>query len=198
MDRTGSKFMKSREMQLGAVALVLPETILGKLRAEVAHDSVARDLRDDARGGDGQAVAIAVDDCSLWKGKRKNGKPIDQNMLRQNRERSERDSHRFMRRSQNIDPVNLKMIDNTNAPGDFRIIDELVVNFFAKLRVQLLGIVQLSMPKLFWQNNCGCDYRSGERAAARFVNPGNSNDSRSAQFLFVTKSAAPIHLRRKY
>src|SRR5438552_12670686 len=65
MDRTGSKFMKSGEMQFGAVALVLVETILRKLRAKVTHHSVARDFGDNAGSRDTQAVAIAVDDRGL-------------------------------------------------------------------------------------------------------------------------------------
>ncbi len=74
-------------MQFGAVALVLVKTIFGKLRTEVTHDSVAGDFRDHARGRDRQTVAIAVDDRGLREGKRKNGKTVDQDMFRRNRER---------------------------------------------------------------------------------------------------------------
>ena len=68
-------------MKFGAVALVLVETIFGKLGAEVTHDSVARHLGDHARGRDGQTVAIAVNDCGLRKWEWKNGKAIDQNVI---------------------------------------------------------------------------------------------------------------------
>src|SRR5207237_3281991 len=81
MDRTGSKFMESGEMQFGAVTLVLIETIFGKSRAEVTHDPIACDLRDHARGRDRQAVAIAVDDRGLWKWKWKNRESVDEDVI---------------------------------------------------------------------------------------------------------------------
>ena len=106
-------------MQFGAVALVLVETILGKLSAEVTHDPISRDFGDHARRGDGQAVAIAVNDRGLRKGKRKNRKPVDEHMLRRNGESAERDAHRLMRGAQNVDPIDLEVIDNADAPRDF-------------------------------------------------------------------------------
>src|SRR5580700_8991880 len=105
MDRTGSKFMESGEMELGAVALVLAETIFGKLCAKVTHDSVARDLGNYASRGDAQTVAIAVDDCSLRKRKWKHWKPVDQDVLRRNRKRCKSYPHRFMRSAQNVDSI---------------------------------------------------------------------------------------------
>ena len=72
-------------MQLGAVALVLAETILRKARAKFAHQSVARDLRDHARRRDAQAQAIAIDDRSLRQWKWKDRQAIDQDMIGRNR-----------------------------------------------------------------------------------------------------------------
>ena len=161
MDRTGSKFMKSGEVQFGAVALVLVETIFGKLRAEVTHDSVARHFRDHAGGGDGQTVAIAVDDRCLRKWKWKNWETIEQNVLRRKSQRGERDPHRFMRCAQNIDPIDFEMIDNADSPDDFAIRNQFFVDFFAKLWVKLFGIVQFAVPKSLRQNNRPCDYGSG-------------------------------------
>ena len=54
-------------MELSAVALVLVKTILGKLRAEVTHDSVTGNFGNHARSRDRQAVAIAIDDRRLRK-----------------------------------------------------------------------------------------------------------------------------------
>ena len=108
-------------MKFGAVALVLVETIFGKLGAEVTHDPVPRDFRNHARSGDGQTVAVAIDDGSLRKWKWKNWEPVDQDMLGRICERTKRDSHRFMGGSQNVDPVNLEVIDHTDAPRDFGI-----------------------------------------------------------------------------
>ena len=85
-------------MQFGAVTLVLAEAIFRKIRAEVTHHCVARDLRDHARGGDAQAVAIAVDDCGLRKWKRENGKTVDKDMIWRSRQRRNGGPHRLVRR----------------------------------------------------------------------------------------------------
>src|SRR5438105_15296547 len=108
-------------MKLGAVAIGPVETLFGKLSAEVTHDSVARHFGDHARGRDGQTVAIAVNDCRLREWKWKNRTTIDQNVVRRKRERAQRDSHRFVRCAQNINPIDLEMIDNANAPRDFAV-----------------------------------------------------------------------------
>ena len=65
MDWTRSVRVQFQEMKFGAVALVLAETILGETRAKLAHHGVARDFGDHARGGDAEAVAIAIDDRGL-------------------------------------------------------------------------------------------------------------------------------------
>jgi len=108
-------------MQFGAVTLVLVETILGKLRAEVTHDPVARHLGDHAGGGDRQTVAIAINDRGLWERKWENGQPVDQHVLRRQDEGRERDPHCFMRCAQNVDSIDLEMIDNADRPCDLAI-----------------------------------------------------------------------------
>ena len=144
-------------MQFGAVALVLVETIFRKLCAEVTHDPIARDFRDHARGGDGQTVTIAVNDCGLRKGEWKNRQPVDEHVLWRNCERSERDAHCLMRCAQNIDPIDLEMIDNADRPRDVAIRNQLIVNFVATFRRKLFRIVQLSMFEFFRQHNRGGD-----------------------------------------
>ena len=74
--------MESLQVQFGAVAFVPAETILRKLRAEFAHQAIARHLRDHARGGDAQAQAIAIDQRRLREWKWQDRQTIDQDMLR--------------------------------------------------------------------------------------------------------------------
>jgi hypothetical protein len=106
-------------MQFGAVTFMLAETIYGKIGAEVTHHSVAGDFGDHAGGGNAKAEAIAVYDGGLWTWKGNNGQTIDQNVIGRDGERGNRHAHRFMRRAQNIDPVDLDRIDNADGPVDF-------------------------------------------------------------------------------
>src|SRR5206468_2751835 len=149
MDRTGSKFMKSGEVQFGAVALVLVEAILGKLGAKVTHHPVARDLSDDARRRDAQTVTIAIDDGRVWKRKRKNWKTVDQHVVGRDCEGDESDAHRLMSRSQNIDAIDLEVIDDANRPSDLAVRNQLIANCLTQLRSELFGIVQLPVAKFF-------------------------------------------------
>ena len=81
MNRTGPVLMQFNQVQFRAIAFVLAEAILGKARAEVAHNRVASDLGNDTGGGNAEAEAIAIDNCGLRKGKRKNGQAVDEHMV---------------------------------------------------------------------------------------------------------------------
>ena len=72
-------------MQLSAVAFVLTETIFGKTGAQLPHQTIARDLCDDARRRDAQAQAVAINNRRLRERERKNREAVDQNMVRRNR-----------------------------------------------------------------------------------------------------------------
>jgi len=133
--------MQFYQVQLRAVAFVLAKAIFRESRAEVAHNRIAGDLRDDARGRDAEAVAIAVDDRRLRQGKGKNRQAIDQDMLRLIGKGRERGAHRLVGRPQDIDRVDFHRIDDADCPQNGIVRDEVVINFFALLRQKLLGIV---------------------------------------------------------
>ena len=73
--------MQFNQMQFRAVAFVLAEAIFGEARAEVAHNRIARHLRNHTGCGDGEAVAVAIDDRGLRQRKGENGKAIDQHVV---------------------------------------------------------------------------------------------------------------------
>jgi len=180
-------------MQFGGVTFVLAEAILGKMSAEVTQHCVPRDFRDHARSGDRQAEAIAIDNGGLWKWKRNNGQAIDQNVIGRNGKRGKRRAHRFVRRAQYINPVDLDRIDNTDSPDDLGIINQLTLNIITQFRCKLLGIVQAPMPKFFRKNHCSGDNRTGQSTATGLVDASDAGDTGSAQLPFMTESAAPIH-----
>ncbi len=183
-------------MQFGSVTFVLVEAILWELCAKVTHDPVARDLGDHAGGSDAQADAITIDDCGLRKWKRNYRQSVDQSVLGRFHQGFDRQAHGAVARAQNIDPIDLDGINNTDSPSDFEITDEFAIDFLAQFRGKLFGVVQATMTEFFGENYCGRDYWTCQCTAARFVDPGNARDSDCTEFFLVTKSAAPIHTRK--
>ena len=141
MDRARSKFMKLGQVQFSAVTFVLFETILRKTRAKVTHHPIARYLRDDAGRGDAQTLAIAIHDRRLRKGKWKNRQTVDEDMIGRINKRSNGRAHCFMRRAQDVDPVDFEVIDYADCPEHLGVARKINVNFFSELRGELLGII---------------------------------------------------------
>jgi hypothetical protein len=86
--------MKLQQMQLSAVAFVLLEAILWKMRAKVTHHSIPRHLGDDTGRRDAQTVAIPIDDRRLWKWKWKNRQPFNKGVVRRSDEHFNGGTHR--------------------------------------------------------------------------------------------------------
>lgn len=132
--------MKFDEVEFGAVALVLAETILGELRAKFTHQAIACHFGDDTGGGNGQTDAIAIDDRGLRQRKWRDWKSVDEHVLGYGGQPIEREPHRFVCSPQNIDLVDLDRIDDANAPKDIGARDQLIVNFLTQLRQQLFRV----------------------------------------------------------
>jgi hypothetical protein len=103
-------------VEFGAVTFVLAETVFRKLNTKVTHHHVARHLGNHARGRDGQAVAIAVDDRGLRKRKGNHRTSIDQDMFGRTHQRVNGGAHRLVRRAQDVDPIDLEVIDHADRP----------------------------------------------------------------------------------
>jgi len=180
-------------MQFSSVTFVLAEAILGELSAKVTHHPVTRYLRDHAGGSDAQTDAITVDDGRLRKWKRNYRQSVDQDVLGRFHQGFDRQAHGAVARTQNIDPIDLDGINNTDSPSDFEITDQFAIDFLAQFRRELFGIVQATMTEFFGENHRSRDNWTRQRTATGFVNSGNAQDADCAEFFLVTKSAAPIH-----
>jgi hypothetical protein len=112
-------------------------------------------------------------------------------------QRFDRQAHRTVACAQNVDPIDLDGIYNTDSPSDFGITDQVAINLFAQFRRELFGIVQAAMTEFFGENDSRGDNRTRQRTAAGFVNPSDARDSDGAKFFLVPKSAAPVGHRRK-
>jgi hypothetical protein len=52
------------------------------------------------------------------------------------------------------------------------------------------------MTKFFGENHCGRDDWTRQRTAAGFIDAGYPSDAIRAEFFLVTKTTAPVHLRK--
>jgi hypothetical protein len=123
--------MELQQMQFSSVTFVLGEAILRELSAKVTHQPVARDLGDDTGGSDAQADAITLDDSRLRKWKRYHRQTVDQDVVGRFDQRFDRQAHRAVACAQNVDPIDLDGINNTNSPSDFGMRDEFAIDFLA-------------------------------------------------------------------
>jgi len=172
--------MQFNQMQFRAVAFVLAEAILGKARAEVAHNRVARDFGNHTGRGKAEAEAIAVDDRRLRKWKRENGQAVDEHMFGPQPQRFDGNAHRFVGGAQDVDRINLNRIDDSDGPEDRPVVDQFVVNFFAALGEKLLGVVEPAMPEPFGEDN-RCRYDGpGQRSTTRLIDAGDRRDTKGA------------------
>jgi hypothetical protein len=110
--------MEFQQMQFGSVTFVLAETILRELRAKVTHHSVASDFRNHASGSDAQAYAIAIDDGGLRKRKRDYRQSIDQDVVWHLNQGFDCQAHGTVARAQNVNPIDLDGINDTDSPSD--------------------------------------------------------------------------------
>jgi len=167
-------------MQFRAVAFVLAEAIFGKARAEIAHNRVARDLGNDTGRGNGETVAIAIDNGRLGEREGKNGKAIDEDMIGLEAECVDGRAHRLVGSAENIDRIDLNRIDDSDSPDDGLVVHQFAIDFFTAFGGKLFGVVELTMAEFFGEDNCGRYDGAGERAAARFIDPGNRRDTEGA------------------
>ena len=185
--------MQFYQVQFRAVAFVLAEAILRETRAEVPHNRVPRDFRDHARGRDGEAVAIAIDDCRLGEGKRKHREAVDEDMLGLHGQCLDGQAHGFVGGPQNVDRVDLDGIDHPDRPANRLVRQEFFVNLLPLFREELFGIVQLPMPEFLRKDDRRGYDRSREGSTSRLIDPRDAGDAERPKFAFMPETTSPVH-----
>ena len=125
-----------------AVALVPDETILGKFLVDGGHDSIPCHLRNHARSSYGKRFPVTLHQRLMWQGKTLHRQAVDQCDGRLFRKRVQRKTHRTVCGTQDVDLIDLRSLDKPHRPYDLRIASDLLIEHFATLLGQLLGIVQ--------------------------------------------------------
>ncbi len=161
------------KMKLRPIAFMLCEMITGIAGIHLNHQAVACDFRNDAGGGNGIAQRIASHQRRLLNGKRVDGAAVDEDMPRLDRQRRHGAAHGFVRRTENVEPVNLFGIDDGDRPVKAPAGRQLLVKLLPYGMAKLLGVGQDRMGKPNRQDRGGGDDGPGEGSPPGFVNTGN-------------------------
>src|SRR5262249_20735613 len=163
------------EMLGHAVALVMLEAVAGIEQAQSRHEPVARDFGDDGGGGDrghdgisadhSLAVAAAIDAVAA----------VDEHELRLDPKASDGARERPQRRPQDVVAVDAPRRRKGNR--DLRARTNLGVQLFARLGIELFGIIESARHALGVEHDRGSHDWAGERAPPRFVATGHRPDA---------------------
>ena len=99
-----------------------------------------------------------------------------------------RQPHRFMRRLEDIDPVNGLRIHQAETNGERLSADAYFRTFPLPLR-QLFRVADAVQTKPIGKNNAGGHDRPGQRAASDLINPRHTNEPRRPCGLFMLPEA---------
>ncbi len=154
---------------------------LRKLAIDLQHDPVARDLGDDAGGGDRERAGVALDDGIVRPWEITHGQAVDEAVIRLAGETFDRAAHREVGGAQDIQAVDFPDIRSGHRPDEIRMTGERGVQFFAAGRAELFGIIEARANETRWQNDrCG-RHRAGEWPAPGLVHTGDPAEAAGLQ-----------------
>ncbi len=150
---------------------MLTETELGMQAVDEIHPLVPNDLRDNGGARDRKRPRISI---HHRRGGNRTGfghvKPIDKNQVRDQRKFSQRPDHGQVGRSMDSNPVDL--LGSRGAHADGRRAQNRAIGRFTSPWGQTLRIVEEQRGRNFKEDDSGSDNRTGERAAAGFIDTG--------------------------
>src|SRR5256885_8562554 len=176
MENAGAKALQCVEVFRSRIALVVGEPIPGVLAVELRHQAIAVHLGDDARGADGDALRIALDDGLLRHGESVELAGIDQEMLRL----WDEGEHGALEREQpgpvDVDGIDLLHLGASDSHRE-RAGADLRLECVALLRCEQLGVVDALDARARRQDHGGPDHRAREGCHPHFVAACHQRDA---------------------
>src|SRR4029077_14850979 len=118
MNWGGAELTQLLHVIVGAVALVLREAVAGILLVVGNHHAIAGDFRDDRRGRDAEALAIATDYSRLRQLESGNEAPVNQHVTRGEAEGGESALARLHRGPIDVEAIDLEHARRSDADRD--------------------------------------------------------------------------------
>ena len=176
----------------GGVPLVPIESVPRIAGVEFAHFPVAQDLRDDRGRGNRGAAPVAVKDGALGHRQFANPKGVDQDDVRQGRQRENGAAHRRQRGLMDIDGVDFAGIGGRDRPGN-SVSGDFPKEIFAFFRGDGLRIADAGDVAVGVQNDRGRVDGTRQAAAAGFVDPGYMAKAKTAQLVLERSLSRNTH-----
>ena len=193
MDRAWAEALQGFDVLLRAVAFITGEAVLRVHRVVLLHEVIPRDLREDAGGGDGDGLRVALDDRFLRDVDARDRDGVVQQEARGVGEafRPEHvarllkcDAHRFIIGLEDIDLIDALLLHDTDAVGDGLFFDFRQHRFAAKCG-HFLRIVEVEDHGILREDAAGGHDRAGQRPSAGFVDAGDEANIDVCVFIFV-------------
>jgi hypothetical protein len=201
VDGAGSESLEGAEVIGSAVAFVLGEAVAGVELVELEHETVACDLGEDTGGCDARAQGIAFDEGGLGKRDAGDVEAVDEDVIWRGLELMEGEEHGLVGGVEDVDGVDAVGFHASDGVMDGGVRGEEGEEGVALGGGELFGVVkpgevfgQAVVIPIGGQDNCGGHDWAGERAAAGFVESGDSPGAVEGQLAFEREA---IDLRRR-
>ena len=181
-------------MLRGAIAFVLRKSVGRPARLHCDHEAVARDLRDDARGGDAEAEPVAADERGLRHGEGEHGQAVDQGVVRRGGQCGESAAHRLVGGAEDIQPVDFLGLDYRASPADFAVAGDLGVKPLTGSLGKFFRVIEFAMAKALREHDRCRHYRPSEWPTPGLINSHDPHPALPTQGAFVSEAAT--HRRR--
>jgi hypothetical protein len=193
MNGRGAEAPDGIEVIGGGVAFVDGEAVSWVEAIEFDHALIAKDLGDDAGGGDAVAAAVALDKGGMRHGQGGDRQTIDQGMNGSGFESLEGAAHGGVGGPQDVHGVDRGRIDFGDCEGNMMRAQPLEERF-APGRLDLFGIVesqeiigQAPFDPAVGEDEGDGDDRSGQRTASGFIDTGEGGEATGQERPFDLK-----------
>jgi hypothetical protein len=148
---------------------MLRKAEFGKLPVQPAHDPVACDLGDDARGGDGKRQPVSFHDRVMRKREIPHRQAVDQAVVRRRSQRFHRASHREMRGSQDVEPVDFTAVRRGYRPVDALVLSQACIKLLPFSGTDFFRVIEARAGETGRQYHRRRSHGASQRPPARFI-----------------------------
>lgn len=169
MDWRRAKPLERRQVFPDGIALVLREPVAWVAHIHLAHQRIARGLRQNGCRGNRQAFCVAPHDRLLRDREIPDTARVDKNVLRFERKAFDRAAHGQQPGPVNIDAVDLVDLGEADRPGYGKPLD-LTGKPIARGGIEFFRVIDTAYARPWQKYNRRCRHRPCKRAHPGFIN----------------------------